>query len=170
MTHAGRLRPLLPKSGSQMRPEPFQIEPKRRRQKEKENRGQSELLCGPKLLNSHRSAAQRARRQRELAEQIEELLQAKGPKNRRSQAQTLRRKVEEAERRLKFDAVCDPTGTLDQALNKEFEINNPRRENRYRRSRREQTLGSEEYHRLLSVAKQSEREHRQREGNVCSPA
>ncbi|KAJ6514670.1 hypothetical protein DFH09DRAFT_1099508 [Mycena vulgaris] len=124
MTHAGRLRPLLPKSGSQMRPEPFQIErtfqdkapvnfdtnilgvtekakqefdrcsmgQKRRRQKEKENRGQSELLCGPKLLNSHRSATQRARRQREFAEQIEELLQTKGPKNRRSQAQTLRRK------------------------------------------------------------------------------
>ncbi|KAJ6590449.1 hypothetical protein DFH09DRAFT_1074081 [Mycena vulgaris] len=111
MTHAGRLRPLLPRSGSQMRPKPFQIErtfqdkapvdtsvlgvtekakqefdrcsmgQKRHRQKEQENRAQSELLCGPKLLNSHRSAAQRARRQRELAEQIEELLQAKGPKN-----------------------------------------------------------------------------------------
>ncbi|KAJ7692741.1 hypothetical protein B0H17DRAFT_1132972 [Mycena rosella] len=108
MTHAGQLRPLLPKSDSQTRPEPFQIEAKqefdrhsmgqkRRRQREKENRGQSELLGGPKLVNSHRSAAHRARRQRELAEKIEELLQAKGHKNIRSRAQTLWRKVEEAE-------------------------------------------------------------------------
>ncbi|KAJ6602784.1 hypothetical protein DFH09DRAFT_1069153 [Mycena vulgaris] len=104
MTHAGRLRPLLPKSGSQMRPEPFQIEAKQELidvRWAKKGAGKKKKKIGD------RSAAQRARRQRELAEQIEELLQTKGPKNRRSQAQTLRRKVEEAERRLKFDAVCD---------------------------------------------------------------
>ncbi|KAJ7303144.1 hypothetical protein DFH08DRAFT_825997 [Mycena albidolilacea] len=138
---------------------------KKRRHREKENRKRvrvkSALLDGPTLVNPRRSAAQRGRRQRELAKQIQGLLETKSPENVRSRAQTLRRRVEEAERRLEFDAVCDPTEALDQVLDKEFEINNPRRENRYRPSRREQMLGSEEYHRLLSVAKQSEREHRE---------
>ncbi|KAJ6483675.1 hypothetical protein DFH09DRAFT_1106772 [Mycena vulgaris] len=140
MHHTGQMRPLLPKSVSQTRPELFQIQrtfedkppidfhtahgplgiseknaqefhrrslgQRKRRQKEKENRGQSGPLNGPKLLNPRRSAAQRGRRQRELAEQIEGLLQTKGPVNFRSQAQTLRRRVEQAEQRLEFDAVC----------------------------------------------------------------
>ncbi|KAJ6463180.1 hypothetical protein DFH09DRAFT_1492027 [Mycena vulgaris] len=187
MHHTGQLRPLLPKSVSQTRPELFQIQrtfedkppidfhtahgplgylKRKRGQKEKENRGQSGPLDGPKLLNPRRSAAQRGRRQRELAEQIEGLLQTKGPVNFRSQAQTLRRRVEQAEQRLEFDAVCDPTDALNHALDKEFKINNPRREKRRRPSRLEQMIGSEEYHRLLSAAKQSERERRELEGTT----
>ncbi|KAJ6484574.1 hypothetical protein DFH09DRAFT_1106472 [Mycena vulgaris] len=173
MTHAGQLRPPLPSPGSQMRPEPFQIELKvfmTRTFQDKApvnfdtrvlgvtEKAKQEFERCSMGQKRRRSAAQRARRQRELAEQIEELLQAKGRKNIRSRAQTLRRKVEEAERRLELNAVC--------ALNNEFEMNNPRRESSYRPSRREQMLGSGEYHRLLSVAKQSEQEHRQREENV----
>ncbi|KAJ6501351.1 hypothetical protein DFH09DRAFT_1102508 [Mycena vulgaris] len=198
MHHGVQLRPLIPKTVSQMRPEPFQIEAKRtfedkppvnfrgplgisekaeqefdrrslgqkkRRHREKKNRkcvrAKAALLDGPMLVNPRRSAAQRGRRQRELTKQIQGLLQTKSPDNIRSRAQTLRRRVEEAARRLEFDAVCDPTEALNQVLDKEFEINNPRRENRYRPSRREQILGSEEYRRLLSVAKQSERERRE---------
>ncbi|KAJ7906984.1 hypothetical protein B0H13DRAFT_2273863, partial [Mycena leptocephala] len=165
MHHGVQLRPLIPKTVSQMRPEPFQIErtfedkppvnfcgplgmsekaeqefhrrslgQKKRRHREKENRKHSALLDGPTLVNPRRSAAQRGRRQRELAKQIQGLLQTTSPDNVRSRAQTLRRRVEEAERRLGFDAVCDPTGALNQVLDKEFEINNPRRENRYRPS------------------------------------
>ncbi|KAJ7310811.1 hypothetical protein DFH08DRAFT_822909 [Mycena albidolilacea] len=89
----------------------------------------SALLDGPTLGNPRRSAAQRGQRQRELAKQIQGLLQTKSPDNVRSRAQTLRRRVEEAERRLEFDGVCDPTEALNQVLDKEFEINNPRREN-----------------------------------------
>ncbi|KAJ6556297.1 hypothetical protein B0H19DRAFT_1071411 [Mycena capillaripes] len=135
MHHTSQLRPLLPKSVSQTRPELFQIQrtfedkppidfhtahralgisemtgaqefnrrslgQRKRRQKEKENRGQSGPLDGPKLLNTRRFAAQRGRRQQELAEQIEGLLQTKGPGNFRSQVQTLRRRVEQAENDL----------------------------------------------------------------------
>ncbi|KAJ6540328.1 hypothetical protein B0H19DRAFT_1077740 [Mycena capillaripes] len=132
MHHTGQLRPLLPKSVSQMRPELFQIQERRtqlddeamidrtaqefnrrslgqrkRQQKEKENRGQYGPVDGPKLLNPSRSAAQQGRRQRELAEQIEGLLQTRGQGNFRCQAQTLRRRrAEQAEKRLEFDAVC----------------------------------------------------------------
>jgi hypothetical protein len=139
---------------------------------------QSRLRDDPALVNPRRSAAQHGWRQWELAKQMQLLLQTKSPDNVQSRAQTLPRRVEKAERQLRSDAVCsgwsystqwfkiqtwqvDPTEALNQALDKEFKINNPRRENRYRPSRREQMLGSEEYHRLLSMAKQSECERRE---------
>ncbi|KAJ7921602.1 hypothetical protein B0H13DRAFT_2267770, partial [Mycena leptocephala] len=164
MHHGVQLRPLIPKTVSQMRPEPFQIErtfedkppvnfcgplgmsEKAEQEFHRRSLGQkasaqrkreSETLSAARwttLVNQRRSAAQRGRRQRELAKQIQGLLQTTSPDNVRSRAQTLRRRVEEAERRLEFDGVCDPTGALNQVLDKEFEINNPRRENRYRPS------------------------------------
>ncbi|KAJ6555602.1 hypothetical protein DFH09DRAFT_1280356 [Mycena vulgaris] len=110
MTHAGQLRPLFPKSGSQTRPEPFKIEvlgvTEKAKQESDDARWAKKGAGKKKKKIGDRSAAQRARRQRELAEQIEELLQAKGRKNIGSRPQTLRKKVEEAERRLEFDAVC----------------------------------------------------------------
>lgn len=42
-------------------------------------------------------------------------------------------------------------------------MNNPRRQDRYRKSRLEQMLGLEEYHRHRSLAKQCELEGRERE-------
>ncbi|KAJ6555594.1 hypothetical protein DFH09DRAFT_1084775 [Mycena vulgaris] len=131
--HGVQLRPLIPKTVSQMRPEPFQIErtfedkppvnfrgplrisEKAEQEFDRRSLGQKKrecvrvkaaLLDGPTLVNPRRSAAQRGRRQRELAKQIQGLLQTKSPENVRSRAQTLRRRVEEAEGRLEFDAAC----------------------------------------------------------------
>ncbi|KAJ7926527.1 hypothetical protein B0H13DRAFT_1862156 [Mycena leptocephala] len=86
---------------------------------------------GPKQMNPHRSAAQRARRQRELAANIENLLQTHGSENIRSRAQTLRRKVEDGEKRLELNPDCDPTQALDRALDHEYDVNEPRRQDRY---------------------------------------
>ncbi|KAJ6478455.1 hypothetical protein DFH09DRAFT_1108316 [Mycena vulgaris] len=137
MTHAGQLRPLFPKSGSQTRPKPFKIERTfqdkapvnfdtyvlgvtEKAKQESDDARWAKKGAGKKKKKIGDSQSSlvppRARRQRELAEKIEELLQSKGRKNIRSRAQTLRRKVEEAERRLEFDAVCDPTEALDQSI------------------------------------------------------
>ncbi|KAJ7924807.1 hypothetical protein B0H13DRAFT_1863670 [Mycena leptocephala] len=110
---------------------------KRRQRESKENQSNPK---GSRQMNPHRSAAQRARRQRELAANIEGLLQTRGGENIRSRAQTLRRKVEEGERRLESNPDCDPTQALDRALDHEYDVNEPRRQDRYRESYRSQML------------------------------
>ncbi|KAJ6553611.1 hypothetical protein DFH09DRAFT_1085723 [Mycena vulgaris] len=106
---------------------------KRRQRESKENQSNPK---GSEQMNPHRSAAQRARRQRELAANNEDLLQTHGAENIRSRAQILRRKVEEGERRLESNPDCDPTQALDRALDHEYDVNEPRRQDRYRESYR----------------------------------
>ncbi|KAJ7228115.1 hypothetical protein B0H12DRAFT_1148055 [Mycena haematopus] len=142
------LRPLLPKSASQTRLEPFLLEatpeliferPQRKREPKGKNSARirvrlslSEHHPGPNPVDPCRSAAQRARRQRELAATIEGLLPAGThqectDKNfpASSRAQKLRRRVEEGEKRLEADPDCDITQALDRVLDKEYSINNP---------------------------------------------
>ncbi|KAK7029077.1 hypothetical protein R3P38DRAFT_3353968 [Favolaschia claudopus] len=76
------------------------------------------------------SVAQRARPQRELAAKIEDLLDIKEYDSQQSRAQKLRRKVEQGERRLKAFPDCDHSRALDEALDHEWKLNQPRREDR----------------------------------------
>ncbi|KAJ7655828.1 hypothetical protein DFH06DRAFT_1132882 [Mycena polygramma] len=111
---------------------------KKRRERElKENKNKPKHL---KSVNPSRSAVQRARRQRELASTIEGLLQNRECENIRSRAQTLRRRVEEGERRLDVDPECDPTQALDQALDYEYEVNEPRRQDSHFKTENGQTM------------------------------
>ncbi|KAJ7280974.1 hypothetical protein C8J57DRAFT_1464301 [Mycena rebaudengoi] len=110
---------------------------KRRQRESKENQSNPK---GSKQMNPYRSAAQRARHQRELAANIEDLSQTRGGENIRSRAQILRRKVEEGERCLESNPDCDPTQALDRALDHEYDVNEPRRQDRYRESYRSRML------------------------------
>ncbi|KAK7007096.1 hypothetical protein R3P38DRAFT_2792979 [Favolaschia claudopus] len=85
---------------------------------------------------TRRSVAQCARRQRELAAKIEDLLDIKEHDSQQSRAQKLRRKVEQGERRLRAFPDCDHSRALDEALDREWMLNQPRRENRHRASQR----------------------------------
>ncbi|KAK7034249.1 hypothetical protein R3P38DRAFT_3496651, partial [Favolaschia claudopus] len=130
-----RLRPLLPKTPSMTQPEPFLLS---RTMGREGNLGELSAVSGAPVeiranpvsresgivrpVNLTRSLAQRARRQRELAGEIEDLLDIEGYKGcHRSRAQTLRRKVEQGEKRLKLSPECDPTQSLDQALDHEYD-------------------------------------------------
>ncbi|KAK7014519.1 hypothetical protein R3P38DRAFT_3362305 [Favolaschia claudopus] len=117
-----RANPVSGKSRNQSESERRSAGQKRRRKreaKEKENDGRLSGIVRP--VNLPRSLAQRARRQREIAGEIEDLLDIEGYKGcHRSRAQTLRRKVEQGEQRLKLSPECDPTQSLNQALDHEY--------------------------------------------------
>ncbi|KAK6966412.1 hypothetical protein R3P38DRAFT_3155110 [Favolaschia claudopus] len=125
-----RANPVSGKSRNQSESERRSAGQKRRRKreaKEKENDGRLSGIVRP--VNLPRSLAQRARRQRELAGEIEDLLDIEGYKGcHRSRAQTLRRKVEQGEQRLKLSPEC----AINQALDHEYNVNQPRRNDRYR--------------------------------------
>ncbi|KAK7034922.1 hypothetical protein R3P38DRAFT_2912003 [Favolaschia claudopus] len=164
-----RLRSLLPKTPSMTQPEPFLLS---RTMEREGNLGELSAVSGAPVeirANSvsrksrnqseseRRSAGQKRRRKREakekendgrlssLAGEIEDLLDIEGYKGcHRSRAQTLRRKVEQGEQRLKLSPECDPTQSLDQALDHEYDVNQPRRNNRYRESYRSRMLRYED--------------------------
>ncbi|KAK7006518.1 hypothetical protein R3P38DRAFT_3036120, partial [Favolaschia claudopus] len=143
-----RLRPLLPKTPSMTQPEPFLLSRTMEREGnlgelsavsgapveiranpvsgKSRNQVSNSARCRAQSgivrpVNLPRSLAQRARRQRELAGEIEDLLDIEGYKGcHRSRAQTLRRKVEQGEQRLKLSPECDPTQSLNQALDHEY--------------------------------------------------
>ncbi|KAK7041204.1 hypothetical protein R3P38DRAFT_2768573 [Favolaschia claudopus] len=76
-------------------------------------------------------------RSRELAAKIEDLLDINSEyDSQQSRAQKLRRKVEQGERRLKAFPDCDHSRVLDEALDHEWKLNQPRREDRHRESQR----------------------------------
>ncbi|KAJ7269196.1 hypothetical protein C8J57DRAFT_1227931 [Mycena rebaudengoi] len=120
------------------------LDQKKRRQREsKENKSNMSLFCpfqpkGSKHMNPHRSAAQRARRQRELAANIEDVLQTK----------IFDLELKYYEGKLKKEKgvwsqtliVVYPTQALDRALDHEYDVNEPRRQDRYRESYRSQML------------------------------
>ncbi|KAK7059571.1 hypothetical protein R3P38DRAFT_2758990 [Favolaschia claudopus] len=79
-------------------------------------------------------------RSRELAGKIEDLLDIKEYDSQQSRAQKLRQKVEQGERRLKAFPDCDHSRVLDEALDHEWKLNQPRREDRHRESQRSKFL------------------------------
>ncbi|KAK7027047.1 hypothetical protein R3P38DRAFT_2941464, partial [Favolaschia claudopus] len=155
-----RANPVSRKSRNQSESERRSAGQKRRRKREakkKENDGRLSGIVRP--VNLPRSLAQRARRQRELAGDIEDLLDIEGYKGcHRSRAQTLRRKVEQGEQRLKLSPECDPTQSLDKALDHEYDVNQPRRNDRYRESYRSRMLRYEDEVRRGVYAEEQRRE------------
>ncbi|KAK7005553.1 hypothetical protein R3P38DRAFT_3367456 [Favolaschia claudopus] len=141
-----RANPVSRKSRNQSESERRSAGQRRRRKREAKKQENDGRLSGiGRPVNLTRSLAQRARRQRELAGDIEDLLDTKGYKGcHRSRAQTLRRRVEQQERRLKSYPECDPTQSLDQALHHEYDVNQPRRNDRYRESYRSRMLRYED--------------------------
>ncbi|KAK6966424.1 hypothetical protein R3P38DRAFT_3381211 [Favolaschia claudopus] len=146
------LRSLLPATPSMTRPEHFFLETKeesrvrRKCQQEfgsasfswpKKEKGGGSAENSTKATRS--SVAQRARPQRELAAKIEDLLDIKEYDSQQSRAQKLRRKVEQGERRLKAFPDCDHSRALGEALDHEWKLNQPRREDRHRESQRRST-------------------------------
>ncbi|KAK7034991.1 hypothetical protein R3P38DRAFT_2772041 [Favolaschia claudopus] len=141
------LRPLLPRTPSMTRPEPFLLKTTRnlesdtnvnRNSAQRRSAGQRKRREREAKENStkatRRSVAQRARRQRELAAKIEDLLDIKEHDSQQSRAQKLRRKVEQGERRLRAFPDCDHSRALDEALDREWMPNQPRREDLKRSS------------------------------------
>ncbi|KAK6984268.1 hypothetical protein R3P38DRAFT_3105191, partial [Favolaschia claudopus] len=155
-----RANPVSRKSRNQSDSERRSAGQKRRRKREakaKEDDGRLSGIVRP--VNLPRSLAQRARRQRELAGEIEDLLDIEGYKGcHRSRAQTLLRKVEQGEQRLKLSPECDPTQSLDQALDHEYDVNQPRRNDRYRESYRSRMLRYEDEVRRGVYAEEQRRE------------
>ncbi|KAK6991596.1 hypothetical protein R3P38DRAFT_3091640 [Favolaschia claudopus] len=112
---------------------------KRRRKREakkKENDGAQSGIVRP--VNLPRSLAQRARRQRELAGDIEDLLDIEGYEI--------------------LSPECDPTQSLDKALDHEYDVNQPRRNDRYRESYRSRMLRYEDEVRRGVYAEEQRRE------------
>ncbi|KAJ6563419.1 hypothetical protein DFH09DRAFT_1082469 [Mycena vulgaris] len=107
MTHAGQLGPLFPKSGSQTRPEPFKIE---RTFQDKAPVNFETYVLG--ITEKAKQESDDARWAKKGAGKKKKKIGDRAP----WWPPTLRRKVEEAERRLEFDAVCDPTEALDQSI------------------------------------------------------
>ncbi|KAK7013528.1 hypothetical protein R3P38DRAFT_2788419 [Favolaschia claudopus] len=170
------LRPLLPRTPSMTRPEPFLLKTTRNLESDANVNRNSAQVLNPKEAQlqqfdhfkkqtrsefqrrsagqrkrrerriqrkrsymgpaTRRSVAQRARRQRELAANIENLLDIKEHDSQQSRAQKLRRKVEQGERRLRAFPDCDHSRALDEALDYEWMLNQPRREDRDRESQR----------------------------------
>ncbi|KAK6996323.1 hypothetical protein R3P38DRAFT_3628973 [Favolaschia claudopus] len=167
------LRPLLPKTPSMTRPEPFLLKTTRNLESDANVNRNSAQVSNPKEAQlqqldhfqkqprsefqrrsagqrkrrereakenstkaTRRSVAQRARRQRELAAKIEDLLDIKEHDSQQSRAQKLRRKLEQGERRLRAFPDCDHSRALDEALDREWMLNQPRREDRHRESQR----------------------------------
>ncbi|KAK7029066.1 hypothetical protein R3P38DRAFT_3353962 [Favolaschia claudopus] len=155
-----RANPVSRKSRNQSESERRSAGQRRRRKREAKKQENDGRLSGiGRPVNLTRSLAQRARRQRELAGDIEDLLDTKGYKGcHRSRAQTLRRRVEQQERRLKSYPECDPTQSLDQALHHEYDVNQPRRNDRYRESYRSRMLRYEDEVRRGIYAEEQRRE------------
>ncbi|KAJ6486279.1 hypothetical protein DFH09DRAFT_1106142 [Mycena vulgaris] len=111
---------------------------KRRQRESKENQSNTKAS---KQMNPHRSAAQRARCQRELAANIEDLLQTHGTKIFDLELKYYEGKLKK-ERGVWSQTliVVYPTQALDRALDHEYDVNEPRRQDRYREIYRSRML------------------------------
>ncbi|KAJ7463908.1 hypothetical protein B0H11DRAFT_1922833 [Mycena galericulata] len=119
-------------------------------------------------ISIQRFTGQRARRQRELAAQINKLNSSKREIERgniRSHGQKLRRKLEAARLCLENDPDCDPTKSLIKAING-YESSNPFRRRRDLPTYQERMLGRAEYLRLKAVAKEIDRECKERNESI----
>ncbi|KAK6978259.1 hypothetical protein R3P38DRAFT_3119227 [Favolaschia claudopus] len=153
-----RLRPLLPKTPSMTQPEPFLLS---RTMEREGNLGELSAVSGaPEESESGQQFNKMSRRTRsKLAGEIEDLLDIEGYKGcHRSRAQTLRRKVEQGEQRLKLSPECDPTLSLDQALDHEYDVNQFCCNDRYRESYRSRMLRYEDEVRRGVYAEEQRRE------------
>ncbi|KAK6987764.1 hypothetical protein R3P38DRAFT_2805242 [Favolaschia claudopus] len=143
------LRPLLPKTPSMNRPEPFLLKTTRNLESDANVNRNSAQVLNPKEVQlqqldhvkkqprsefERRSAGQRKRREREAKENSTK------EHDKQSRAQKLRRKVEQGERRLRAFPDCDHGRALDEALDHEWMLNQPRREDRHRESQRSKFL------------------------------
>ncbi|KAJ7934785.1 hypothetical protein B0H13DRAFT_1854782 [Mycena leptocephala] len=136
--------------------------PKAHRQDENASLPEQEALKA-----NRRSTGQRERRQRELATEIT-ALNVHGEVDQgsiRSRGQRLPRKLEAAKRCLEDDPNCDSTNALSKAINR-CESSNPFRRRRDLPSYQERMLGRDEYLRMQAIAKEIDRERREREENT----
>ncbi|KAK7007073.1 hypothetical protein R3P38DRAFT_2792959 [Favolaschia claudopus] len=118
------LRPLLPRTPSMTRPEPFLLKTTRNLESDANvNRNLAQALNPKEAQLQHTSFCR----------------SACPPSTQQLRAQKLRRKVEQGERRLEAFPDCDHSRALDEALDNEWKLNQPRREDRHRESQRRTT-------------------------------
>ncbi|KAK6966727.1 hypothetical protein R3P38DRAFT_3380927 [Favolaschia claudopus] len=127
--------PLLPKTPSMTRPEPFLLKTTRNLESDANvNRDSAQphlaLLLSVPAVNVNSPP------------KLRNLLDIKEHDSQQSRAQKLRRKVEQGERKLRAFPDCDHGRALDEALDHEWMLNQPRREDRHRESQRKISLQS----------------------------